>query len=184
MDRGLSMYSWIPVDGDAPQSHDAIRFRKALGSFATGVCLVTTVADDGKREGMTINSFASVSLAPPLILWSIRDDARSAHAFLASRHFVLSVLAADQADLAMHFARPTLDKFQTCEDAFEPGIGDCPRLKHSVASFECTVYSRHQEGDHTILLGRVQTFNTSDHAPLLFHAGKMGSLQELAGQLT
>ena len=174
------MYSWIPVDGDAPQTHDAQRLRKALGSFPTGVCLVTTVADDGKREGMTINSFASVSLAPPLILWSIRDDARSASAFLTSRSFVLSVLAADQADLALHFARPTLDKFHSCENAFESGIGTCPRLRHSVATYECTVYSRHQEGDHTILLGRVQEFSWSDHAPLMFHAGKMGSMQELA----
>lgn len=174
------MYSWIPVEGDAPQTLDAQRFRKALGSFPTGVCLVTTIADDGKREGMTINSFASVSLAPPLILWSIRDDARSASAFLTSRSFVLSVLAANQADLAMHFARPTPDKFQSCEDAFEPGMDACPRLRHSVATYECTVYSRHQEGDHTILLGRVQEFSASDQAPLLFHAGKMGSMQELA----
>jgi len=175
------MYSWVPIEGNGQQTLDALRFRKALGSFPTGVCLVTTIAEDGKREGMTINSFASVSLAPPLILWSIRDDARSAGAFLTSRTFVLSVLAADQAELAMHFARPTLDKFQSCEDAFEPGIGACPRLRHSVATYECTVYSRHQEGDHTILLGRVQEFSASDQEPLMFHAGKMGSLKELAG---
>jgi flavin reductase (DIM6/NTAB) family NADH-FMN oxidoreductase RutF len=174
------MFSWIPIEGDAPQTLDAQRFRKALGSFPTGVCLVTTMTQDGKREGMTINSFASVSLAPPLILWSLRDDARSAGAFLASRSFVLSVLAADQAELALHFARPTVDKFQSCEDAFEPGIGACPRLRHSVATFECTVYSRHQEGDHTILLGRVQEFSASGHAPLMFHAGKMGTMKELA----
>lgn len=174
------MYSWIPNEGDAPQTLDAQRFRKALGSFPTGVCLVTTVNEDGKREGMTINSFASVSLAPPLILWSIRDDVRSSGAFLTSRTFVLSVLAADQAELAMHFTKPAPDKFHSCEDAFEPGIGACPRLKHSVATYECTVYSRHQEGDHTILLGRVQEFSASDDAPLVFHHGKMGSLKELA----
>lgn len=174
------MYSWAPITGDAPQTLDAQRFRKALGSFPTGICLVTTIAEDGKREGMTINSFASVSLAPPLILWSIRDDARSSDAFLISRTFVLSVLAADQAALAMHFAKPAPDKFAAYEDAFEAGIGSCPRLKRSVATYECSVYSRHQEGDHTILLGRVQEFTVSDHAPLMFHAGKMGSMKELA----
>ncbi|MES2189641.1 MAG: flavin reductase family protein [Pseudomonadota bacterium] len=174
------MYSWAPITGDIPQTLDAQRFRKALGSFPTGICLVTTVTEDGKREGMTINSFASVSLAPPLILWSIRDDARSSDAFLTSRTFVLSVLAAGQAELAMHFAKPALDKFESCEDAFEAGIGGCPRLRHSVATYECSVYSRHQEGDHTILLGRVQAFSDSDDTPLMFHAGKMGSMHELA----
>jgi flavin reductase (DIM6/NTAB) family NADH-FMN oxidoreductase RutF len=174
------MYSWAPITSDAPQTMDAQRFRRALGSFPTGICLVTTIAEDGKREGMTINSFASVSLAPPLILWSIRDDARSSDAFLTSRTFILSVLAADQAELAMHFAKPAPDKFESHEEAFEPGIGACPRLKRSVATYECSVYSRHQEGDHTILLGRVQEFSVADHAPLMFHAGKMGSMKELA----
>ena len=174
------MYSWAPIAGETPQTLDAQRFRKALGSFPTGICLVTTIADDGKFEGMTINSFASVSLAPPLILWSIRDDARSADAFLTSRTFILSVLAADQVELAMHFAKPAPDKFTRHEAFFEPGIGGCPRLKRSVATYECTVYSRHQEGDHTILLGQVQEFSASDHAPLMFHDGKMGSMKELA----
>lgn len=174
------MYSWAPITSDTLQTLDAQRFRMALGAFPTGICLVTTVAEDGKREGMTINSFTSVSLVPPLILWSIRDDARSSDAFLATRTFVLSVLAASQVELAMHFAKPAPDKFQSCEEAFEPGIGGCPRLKHSVATYECSVYSRHQEGDHTILLGRVQHFSASDHAPLMFHAGKMGSMKELA----
>lgn len=174
------MYSWAPITGEIPQTLDAQRFRKALGSFPTGICLVTTVAEDGKREGMTINSFASVSLTPPLVLWSIRDDARSSDAFLTTKIFVISVLAASQAELAMHFAKPAPDKFQSCEEAFEPGIKGCPRLKQSVATYECSVYSRHQEGDHTILLGRVLDFSVSDHAPLMFHAGKMGSIAELA----
>ncbi len=177
------MYSWAPIAGETPQTLDAQRFRKALGAFPTGVCLVTTVAEDGKREGMTINSFASVSLAPPLILWSIRDDARSSDAFLTARTFVLSVLAVDQGELAMHFAKPARDKFQAYELDFEAGICGCPRLKRSVATYECSVYSRHQEGDHTILLGRVQALHVFEHAPLMFHAGKMGSMQELAAAI-
>jgi len=174
------MYSWALITGDVPASLDARNFRQALGSFPTGVCLVTTVSADGKREGMTINSFASVSLSPPLILWSIRDDARSAEAFLAGRSFILSVVAAAQRELAIHFARPAPDKFSAWETDFDVGIAGCPRLLDSVATFECTTYSRHQEGDHTILLGRVERFSSSDAPPLLFHSGQMGSLWELA----
>ena len=98
------MYSWALITGDAPATVDARMFRQALGAFPTGVCLVTTVTEDGKREGMTINSFASVSLTPPLVLWSIRDDARSAEAFLSGRAFIISVLAADQREIASHLS--------------------------------------------------------------------------------
>lgn len=177
------MFSWALITGDAAESVDARQFRQALGAFPTGVCLVTTLAGDGKREGMAINSFASVSLEPPLILWSIRDDARSADAFLAARSFNLSVLAAQQRDLALHFARPAPDKFAAYDDAFEVAPNGCPRLKDAVATFDCSVYSRHAEGDHTILLGRVERFTRSDAAPLLFHSGQMGSLWDLASTL-
>jgi flavin reductase (DIM6/NTAB) family NADH-FMN oxidoreductase RutF len=174
------MYSWTLITGDVPQTSDARALRQSLGTFPTGVCLVTTVAASGKREGMTINSFAPVSLAPPLILWSIRDDARSAEAFIGGPHFILSVLSAAQRDMALHFARPAADKFAGWEQGFERGLGGCPRLKHSVATFECTTYSRYQEGDHTILLGRVEHHVKSAALPLLLHLGEMGSLVELA----
>jgi flavin reductase (DIM6/NTAB) family NADH-FMN oxidoreductase RutF len=173
------MYSWTLITGDMPATVDARALRHSLGAFPTGVCLVTTVSD-GKREGMTINSFASVSLDPPLILWSIRDDARSADAFIAGRYFVLSVLTAAQQPLALHFARPAADKFSAWEADFERGVGGCPRLKRSVATFECTMYSRHQEGDHTILLGRVEHHTRSAEPPLILHRGQMGSLWDLA----
>jgi flavin reductase (DIM6/NTAB) family NADH-FMN oxidoreductase RutF len=178
------MYSWALITGDTPATTDARAFRQSLGSFPTGVCLVTTLAQDGKREGMTINSFASVSLTPPLILWSIRDDARSADAFVTGRHFVLSVLAASQHKLALHFAKAAADKFAGWEQEFDAGIGGCPRLRNSVASFECSIYSRHQEGDHTILLGLVESHVRSEAAPLLLHMGQMGSLWDLAQSLT
>src|ERR1700761_5631194 len=100
------MFSWTLITGDTPVNRDARSFRQSLGTFPTGVCLVTTIALDGKREGMTINSFASVSLTPPLILWSIRDETRSADSFVSGSHFILSVLSAAQRDLAMHFAKP------------------------------------------------------------------------------
>jgi flavin reductase (DIM6/NTAB) family NADH-FMN oxidoreductase RutF len=177
------MYSWSDILGEAPRSVDGHRLRQALGSFPTGVCLVTTVGADGKREGMTINSFASVSLAPPLVLWSIREDTRSAEVFLESRHFIISVLAADQQTLAGHFARPAPDKFAAYEDVFAPGLGGCPRLRGSAATFECSTYSRHREGDHIILVGKVEAFDSGDAAPLLFHAGQLGSIGELAAKL-
>ena len=177
------MYSWTLITGDSPVTTDALSFRQSLGSFPTGVCLVSTVTAAGKREGMTINSFASVSLDPPLILWSIRDDARSAEAFIAGRHFILSVLAASQRALAQHFARSAADKFAGWEKEFEAGIGGCPRLRDSVATFECVTYSRHQEGDHTILLGRVEHHSRTEAAPILLHRGEMGSLWDLAERL-
>jgi flavin reductase (DIM6/NTAB) family NADH-FMN oxidoreductase RutF len=174
------VYSWALISGDVPATVDARSFRQSLATFPTGVCLVTTVSPEGKREGMTVNSFASVSLSPPLILWSIRDEARSAEVFITSGHFILSVLAASQQPLALHFARPAADKFLPREQDFDLGIGGCPRLRRSAATFECTTYSRHQEGDHTILLGRVESHSRGNEAPLIVHLGSMGSLAELA----
>jgi flavin reductase (DIM6/NTAB) family NADH-FMN oxidoreductase RutF len=178
------MYSWTLITGDTPTTSDARSLRQSLGTFPTGVCLVTTVSEGGKREGMTINSFAAVSLVPPLILWSIRDDTRSADVFISGRHFILSVLAATQEPVARHFARPAPDKFSAWESEFEVGIGGCPRLRGSVATFECTTYSRHQEGDHTILLGQVERHARTEAPPLLLHMGQMGSLWDLARALT
>jgi flavin reductase (DIM6/NTAB) family NADH-FMN oxidoreductase RutF len=178
------MYSWALITGDAPATVDARQFRQALGAFPTGVCLVTTAGADGKREGMTVNSFTSVSLEPPLILWSIRNDTGSGDAFIAGRAFNLSVLGSEQRELALHFARAALDKFERFEDAFDVAGNGCPRLKSAVATFECSTYSRHQEGDHTILLGRVDRFSCCDKPPLLFHSGQMGSLWDLAQSLT
>ncbi|MES2413481.1 MAG: flavin reductase family protein [Pseudomonadota bacterium] len=177
------MYSWTDITGDEPQTVDAARLRKTLGAYPTGVCLVTTIGADGKREGMTINSFASVSLSPPLVLWSIRDDARSADVFINSPNFIISVLTASQQELAMHFSRPAADKFEKYEDEFTNGLGGCPRLSGCLASFECTTYSRYQEGDHTILVGRIQDFSGNAGQPLMFHAGQVGTAQEVAQRL-
>jgi flavin reductase (DIM6/NTAB) family NADH-FMN oxidoreductase RutF len=174
------MYSWTLITGDEPANSNAAQLRSALAAFATGVCLITTLGPDGKREGITVNSFASVSLAPPLVLWSIRDDTRSADVFLKARHYVIHVLGAQQKDLALHFARPAPDKFAAFEDAFTPGLGGCPCLRESAARFECTAWSQHQEGDHSILVGRVEAFTSSESSPLLFLAGRLGSIQDLA----
>ena len=170
------MYSWTLFNGETAVTTDARAFRQSLGTFPTGVCLVTTVTASGKREGMTINSFASVSLDPPLILWSIRDDTRSAEGFVAAKYFAISVLSAAQREIAVHFARPAPDKFLGWEAQFEVGLGGCPRLRGSAATFECRMYSRHQEGDHTILLGHVVHHASSGLAPLVLHMGQMGGM--------
>lgn len=170
------MYSWTLFNGETAVTTDARAFRQSLGTFPTGVCLVTTVTASGKREGMTINSFASVSLDPPLILWSIRDDTRSAEGFVAAKYFAISVLSAAQREIAVHFARPAPDKFLGWEAQFEAGLGGCPRLRGSAATFECRMYSRHQEGDHTILLGHVVHHASSGLAPLVLHMGQMGGM--------
>ncbi|SNT31093.1 NADH-FMN oxidoreductase RutF, flavin reductase (DIM6/NTAB) family [Noviherbaspirillum humi] len=177
------MYSWIDGLEAAPPNADSRQLRMALSAFMTGVCLVTTVGEDGKREGMTINSFSSVSLQPPLVLWSIRDDARSADAFLGSGRFAIHVLAEEHQELALHFARPAPDKFEKYVSEFEAGLHGCPRLRGALATFECSTYSRHKEGDHTILIGRVERFSSCAAAPLVAHAGRLGPVDEIADAL-
>lgn len=178
------MFAWpLNCMNDDP-GPDARALRSSLGAFPTGVCLVTTVGPDGKREGMTINSFSSVSLTPPLVLWSVREAARSADVFVTASHFTLSVLAVDQQELALHFARPAVDKFAGWEAHFEAGLGGCPRLSRALATFECRSYSCHSEGDHFILVGRVERLMHQDLPPLVFHRGRMGSMAEMAAALS
>src|SRR5258705_13399510 len=103
--------------------HDARDFRAALGAFPTGVCLVTTLAPDGQRAGLTVNSFSSVSLEPPMVLWSLARTANCAPVFRDAEYFAINVLAAEDAPLSTHFARPGTDKFQDYRERFEPGLG-------------------------------------------------------------
>ena len=174
------MFAWPSDLFTEPMNFESRAFRQTLGGFCTGVCLVTTVTKDDKREGMTINSFSSVSLSPPLVLWSIREAARSVESFLTAPFFVISVLAQEQNDLAQHFARPAADKFERWEDQFESGMGGCPRLRGAVATFECRLYSSHLEGDHYILVGQVLRFASEQRQPLAFFQGRMGSMAELS----
>ena len=177
------MFSWIELETPEGLAPDARAFRASLGRFSTGVCLVTTRDAQGKAEGMTINSFTSVSLSPPLVLWSIRNDARSAGTFFASGHFNISVLGAAHKDLALHFAKPAEDKFERFTTAFKDAANGAPRLAKSVATYECSTYSLHREGDHTLLIGRVDRFDGDPLDPLLFHAGQIGSLADIAQAL-
>ncbi len=156
---------------EGPTSPDPRLFRQALGRFSTGVTVVTTRAQDGRREGMTANSFSAVSLDPPLILWSIRNEAPSLPAFLDSGVFAVNILSQEQAALSHRFATPQPDKFAevTCSE----GHGGCPILESTLALFECSLEQAIPAGDHMILLGRVVRATFDDTAsPLLFSGGR------------
>lgn len=148
---------------------DSRAFRRALGNFATGVTIVTATAPDGTRAGVTANSFNSVSLEPPLILWSIDKRSSSLEVFQQAGHFAVNILAADQIDLSNQFARPRDDKFEGV--AFESGIGGAPLFPDCAARFQCELHQQVDGGDHVILIGKVLAFDDFGRSPLLYHQG-------------
>ena len=148
---------------------DSRAFRRALGNFATGVTVVTATAPDGTCAGVTANSFNSVSLDPPLILWSIDKRSSSLAVFEQASNFAVNILAADQIDLSNQFARPCDDKFEGV--AVEAGIGGAPLLPDCAARFECEMHQRVEGGDHWILIGKVVRFDDFGRSPLLYHQG-------------
>jgi 3-hydroxy-9,10-secoandrosta-1,3,5(10)-triene-9,17-dione monooxygenase reductase component len=149
---------------------DALRFRSALGAFATGVTIVTTRDAEGRDVGLTANSFNSVSLDPPMVLWSLAKNARSLPAFLAASHFAVHVLAADQEALSGRFSARGSDKFAGLD--LERGPAQVPLLRGCTARFQCRTAFRHEGGDHVIFVGAVESFDQSDQPPLIFHGGR------------
>jgi 3-hydroxy-9,10-secoandrosta-1,3,5(10)-triene-9,17-dione monooxygenase reductase component len=144
-------------------------FREALGQFVTGVTVVTACGKDTELVGTTVSSFNSVSMAPPLVLWSIDKTARSLATYTEAEHFVVNVLAADQISLSNHFALRQNDKFaQVRYELNEFGV---PVLPDCSAVFHCTKRFQYEGGDHIILVGEVRQFTASKRQPLLFHAG-------------
>lgn len=146
------------------------RFRNALGAFATGVTVVTTRDNEGRDIGLTASSFNSVSLDPPMVLWSLANASRSLPAFVHATHFAVHVLAADQEELSLRFATRGAEKFAGLE--VERGTGQVPLLPGCSARFLCRTAFRHGAGDHTIFVGEVEDFDHSDRAELLFHRGR------------
>jgi len=156
---------------EAPGAVTAPQFRAAMGSFATGVTIVTACDAAGAPVGLTANSFNAVSLAPPLVLWSLAAAARSMRVFGRARHFAVNVLAAEQRALAERFAGPVADRFAGI--SWRRGLQGCPLIDGAAASFECFSRSRHDEGDHSIFIGEVQRcMHRAGAQPLLFHAGR------------
>nr|WP_198349360.1 MULTISPECIES: flavin reductase [Ramlibacter] len=148
---------------------DVRGFRRALGHFATGVTIITAQCE-GHLAGMTANSFSSVSLDPPLVLWSIDKGSHSLSLFEQATCFAVNVLAADQLELAGRFARSGADKFAGV--GWHPGLGGAPCLPGASATFECRKHSVIDAGDHFILLGKVERYQRADRDPLLFAHGR------------
>jgi flavin reductase (DIM6/NTAB) family NADH-FMN oxidoreductase RutF len=144
-------------------------FRRALGQFATGVTVVTTLADDGRRVGVTANSFTSLSLDPPLVLWCLDKEATSLPTFNACTRFAVNVLSASQHHLSRQFATPADDKFAGV--AVIDGPGGVPLLEDVVARFVCKNMRQIDGGDHVIVIGEVEQYETFGGEPLVFHSG-------------
>ena len=149
---------------------DLTQFRNALGSFPTGVTIVTTADADGEPVGVTASSFNSVSLDPPMVLWSLAKSARSKADFCSSGHFAIHVLSATQEELSNRFAKSGKDKFAGVD--WEGGVLGSPVLDQYVALFQCRLVHQYEGGDHVILVGEVVDYDQHDSAPLVFHGGR------------
>ncbi|MGC5224743.1 flavin reductase [Micromonospora sp. DT81.3] len=144
-------------------------FRRALGQFATGVTVVTTLNPHGDNVGVTANSFASVSMDPPLVLWCPGRHLRSLGDFERATHYAINVLASDQHPLSRQFASAATDKFQGVP--VTEGIAGVPLIADAIATFECRTVARHDAGDHVIYIGEVERYSYRPDSPLVFHGG-------------
>lgn len=151
-------------------SIDGRELRNALGCFPTGVCLITTTTGEQKALALTANSFASVSLDPPLVLWSLQNNSDVYDVFAAPRYFAINILASDQDALSNQYARKGEHDIDPAH--YRLGKYGAPIIRGALVSFECELDATHEGGDHLIIVGRVrdmQTRPTGD--PLLFHCG-------------
>ena len=154
----------------AAEVHDARRFRSALGWFTTGVAVVTTRVPGGEAIGITVNSFSSVSLDPPLVLWCLDKKSDTLAAFEAASHFTVNVLREDHREISSRLSRKG-DHSLAGLAVIERENG-CPALLNALAHFECEIEARHDAGDHVIMIGRVLAFDCAeDGRPLLYHRG-------------
>ena len=155
------------------QSHntpDERAFRDSLGMFATGITVVTARTPDGSPVGLTVNSFNSVSLDPPLIVWSLASHLPSVEVFSQCEYYAINVLAEDQQDLSQRFATRDIDKFAGLK--LREGLGGAPLLDGCCAWFECRNTTRHDGGDHVLFLSEVVRHDRNPHAPLIYFGGQ------------
>ncbi len=156
-------------------SFSSREFRDALGRFATGVCVITGQSDNGAPFGMTVNSFASVSLDPPLILWSLQNDSDMYDTFNTCKRWAVNILRADQQALSGRYAVKGEHDLDAAH--FEPGVTGIPIMPDTLVSFECEEEARHAGGDHVILVARVLAMSHRDSgAPLVFCSGAYAEL--------
>ena len=152
------------------QTFDRLDLRKALGSFGTGVTIVTTKSPDGRLIGVTANSFSSVSLDPAIVLWSLQKTSPSLAAYDDCGRFVINVLALSQIEHSRRFSSPVPDKFNGVN--YELGLAGLPVLDGCAAIFECRTVQRLDVGDHILYLGQVEAYQHQDHNALLYVQGK------------
>ena len=152
-------------------------FRDALGTFATGVCVISANPEGWEPFGMTVNSFASVSLDPPLVLWSLQNDSDMYEAFEKSQRFAVNILRSDQQDMSNQYAKK--GDHLLSREHFEIGDSGVPVMPETLVSMECELEARHPGGDHIILIGRVLELTQRNNGePLLFCSG---AYRHLAG---
>jgi flavin reductase (DIM6/NTAB) family NADH-FMN oxidoreductase RutF len=156
---------------------DTRLLRQALGSFSTGVTVVTCRGDGGEPVGLTVNSFSALSLQPPLVLWSLRLASPSLAAFDAAAHFAVNVLGEGQVELSRRFASPVGDKFD--EGQWHDGMHHFPTLAGSAAVLECERVSMQTAGDHRLYIGRVLKLQSQPIPPLVYHGGRYHLLGEV-----
>ncbi|MBX3491984.1 MAG: flavin reductase family protein [Parvibaculum sp.] len=150
--------------------HDARRFRNALGWFTTGVAVVTTRVGGGEPIGITVNSFSSVSLDPPLVLWCLDKKSDTLEAFETATHFTVNVLREEHQEISSRLSRK--GDHSLAGLAVVARESGCPALRDALAHFECEIEARHDAGDHVIMIGRVLNFDhAEDGRPLLYHRG-------------
>ncbi|SFE97540.1 flavin reductase family protein [Alteribacillus iranensis] len=150
-------------------------FKDVMGNYPTGVTVVTTKAQDGQPVGLTVNSFASVSLDPLLVLWSIDHGVSSLPEFQAADGFAIHILAGDQQDLCKNFAKKDVDRFSTCNWDFSSH--DYPVIEDAFAVLQCKTFKQVEAGDHTILIGEVQDIQKDDtKQPMLYHTRHFGPI--------
>lgn len=166
----------MPVDDDAgaaggtPVDDDPRALRDAFGAFATGVTVVTTVDADGRRWGLTANSFAVVSDDPPCVMWSLATASASHAAFVRAPRFAIHVLGESQVDWSRRFSASGVDRFDGL--AVRAGTGGVPLLDGCAAVLECETVDLHPGGDHTVFVARVTRAVAGDDRPLVFHGGR------------
>jgi len=151
--------------------------RATLANFATGVAVISTLDQQGRPFGMTVNSFNAVSLDPPLVLWSLGLGAQSLPIWRAARGFAVNILSAVQEPLSRRFSSRVDDRFATV--AWRPGQDGLPLLDGAVATFECRYWARYPGGDHEIMVGEVIACQRSDMAPLIYCQGRMGTVHSV-----
>jgi flavin reductase (DIM6/NTAB) family NADH-FMN oxidoreductase RutF len=159
--------------GATPPAFDERQFRDTLAQFATGVTIVCARGDADRYVGFTANSFNSVSLDPPLVLWSLARRSPSLAAFESAERYAVNVLAAGQVELARRFSRPHADRFAAVP--YRLGWSEAPLIDGCVAWLECRHHARHRAGDHIVFIGEAVTVERARGNPLVFHRGRYGT---------